>query len=472
MINDGSAELIEKHPDRFGAFATLPSDGPDQALAELTHALDELRLDGVVLTSNMAGRYFGDPPWNRCWPKLARRQVPVFVHPTDCPYIDVLGFGRPSSIVEFPFDTARNITNALYTGVFQRHPGLRLILAHCGGALPTLGWRIGEHTVMGRGPDDADIDPTHVAQVLRGLYYETALAGSRNSLLPPSRSPPRITFLFGTDWPAAPEPTVVRNIDNLTSSTASPHRNCARSNGTTRSSCSPVRLSDREHPKALSQLARSAARATGRPVQPEHGRHEHHHTDRNGQVSKPSPTTASGASLPVAATMPANTTPNRLSPTISPVAISTPSRFLQFDIAALALGPAVVEAAEQRADRDEQGQRHRQVHAHADGQRRSRNLPVRLSTSLIATTTAPIAAPSPIRPQFRLPPNTPLASAEISAACGAASAFSPAARSALETERGAQQVQQPARSPATRRPLRSPARPAAATESRRPTGRS
>ena len=122
MINDGSAELIGKHPDRFGAFATLPADGPDQALAELTHALDELRLDGVVLTSNMAGRYFGDPALEPVLAELARRQVPVFVHPTDCPYIDILGFGRPSSIVEFPFDTARNITNALFTGVFQDQP--------------------------------------------------------------------------------------------------------------------------------------------------------------------------------------------------------------------------------------------------------------------------------------------------------------------------------------------------------------
>jgi len=214
-INEGHAELIAKHPDRFGAFATLPADGPDVALTELAYALDELRLDGVVLTSNMAGRYFGDPALEPVLADLARRRVPVFVHPQDCPHIDVLGFGRPSSIVEFPFDTARNITNALYTGVFQRYPDLQLILAHCGGALPTLGWRIGEHTVMGRGPDDADIDPTHVAEVLRGLYYETALAGSRNSLLPTLEVTGADHILFGTDWPAAPEPTVVRNITNL-----------------------------------------------------------------------------------------------------------------------------------------------------------------------------------------------------------------------------------------------------------------
>ena len=216
MINDGNAELIEKYPGRFGAFASLPADGPDRALAELAYALDELGLNGVVLTSNVAGHYFGDPFLEPVLAELERRQVPVFVHPVDSPCIDVLGFGRPSSIVEFPFDTARNITNGLYTGFFQRHPGLRLILAHCGGVLPTLGWRIGEHTVMGRGPHDADIDPTHVAEVLRGLYYETALAGSRNSLLPTLEVTTADHILFGTDWPAAPEPTVVRNIADLT----------------------------------------------------------------------------------------------------------------------------------------------------------------------------------------------------------------------------------------------------------------
>jgi predicted TIM-barrel fold metal-dependent hydrolase len=217
MINEGNAELIAKHPARFGAFASLPADGAEQALTELAYALDELGLDGVVLTSNVAGHYFGDPFLEPVLAELERRKVPVFVHPVDSPCIEVLGFGRPSSIVEFPFDTARNITNGLYTGFFQRHPGLRLILAHCGGALPTLGWRIGEHTVMGRGPNDADIDPTHVAEVLHGLYYETALAGSRNSLLPTLEVTTAAHILFGTDWPAAPEPTVVRNIANLTS---------------------------------------------------------------------------------------------------------------------------------------------------------------------------------------------------------------------------------------------------------------
>lgn len=51
--------------------------------------------------------------------------------------------------------------------------------------------------------------------MLRGLYYETALAGSRNSLLPTLEVTSADHVLYGTDWLAAPEPTVVRNNDQL-----------------------------------------------------------------------------------------------------------------------------------------------------------------------------------------------------------------------------------------------------------------
>ncbi|MFI0938488.1 amidohydrolase family protein [Streptomyces sp. NPDC021020] len=214
-VNNECAELIAAYPDRFGGFAAVPYDSPDAMLAEISYALDVLGLDGVLLTSNGQGHYPGRPFHEPVLAELGRRGVPVLLHPTDCPHVDVLGFGRPSSVCEYPFDTARAVVNALYTGVFRRHPGLRLILAHCGGALPTLGWRIAEHTTMGTGPDDADIDPDHVAQVLRGLYYDTALAGAAHSLLPTLQVTTAGHVLFGSDWPAAPEATVRRNTDNL-----------------------------------------------------------------------------------------------------------------------------------------------------------------------------------------------------------------------------------------------------------------
>jgi len=213
-LNEEYAALVADHPGRFGAFAAVPLTTPDAALAEIEYALDVLRLDGVLLTSNTDGRYFGDSSLEPVLAELAWRGTPVFVHPEDAPHIERLGLGRPSSVVEFPLDTTRNITNAIYQGVFRRHPGLRLILAHCGGALPTLGWRIAEHTEMGRGVDDADIGPPHVAEVLRALYYETALAAGPHSLLPALQVTSHRHVLFGTDFPAAREVTIARALAN------------------------------------------------------------------------------------------------------------------------------------------------------------------------------------------------------------------------------------------------------------------
>jgi 6-methylsalicylate decarboxylase len=216
-VNEEYAALIDEHPGRFGAFATVFGDSPEVILTEIKYAIDTLGLDGVLLNSNDHGQYFGMPFYEPVLAELNRRQIPVLLHPTHGPHVTELSLGRPSSIIEYTFDTARNITNALYRGVFQRYPDLKLILAHCGGALPTLGWRIAETSTMGIGPDDTPIDPDHIAQVLRGLYYDTALAGSRNSLLPTLEVTSADHILFGTDWPAAPESAVIHNIDNLTS---------------------------------------------------------------------------------------------------------------------------------------------------------------------------------------------------------------------------------------------------------------
>lgn len=218
-VNEEYAQLIEQYPGRFGAFAALPGDTPDAMVEELEYALDALHLDGVLLTSNTRGIYLGMDWYEPVLAELNRRQVPVLLHPTDSPVIvDEFGFGRPSSVCEFTFDTARNVINAIYRGVFQRYPQLKVILAHCGGPLPTLGWRIAEHTIMGTGPHDAHIDPAHVTDVLSDLYYETALAGARHSLLPTLEVTNSEHILFGTDWPAAPESTALHNTTNLMNS--------------------------------------------------------------------------------------------------------------------------------------------------------------------------------------------------------------------------------------------------------------
>jgi predicted TIM-barrel fold metal-dependent hydrolase len=58
--NELAAEMVHDRPDRFGGFACLPLPDVDGALAELAYAVDDLRLDGVVLFSNARGIYLGD----------------------------------------------------------------------------------------------------------------------------------------------------------------------------------------------------------------------------------------------------------------------------------------------------------------------------------------------------------------------------------------------------------------------------
>ncbi len=59
-INDTYAEIIQKYPTRFGAFANVPTDDMDAANAEMAYALDTLKLDGVTTTANINGVYLGE----------------------------------------------------------------------------------------------------------------------------------------------------------------------------------------------------------------------------------------------------------------------------------------------------------------------------------------------------------------------------------------------------------------------------
>ena len=80
--NDLVAAAVKAHPDRFGAFAALPTPAPDAAADELERAVKELGLKGAVINGHTRGRYLDDPFF---WPILERAEelaVPIYLHPT------------------------------------------------------------------------------------------------------------------------------------------------------------------------------------------------------------------------------------------------------------------------------------------------------------------------------------------------------------------------------------------------------
>jgi 6-methylsalicylate decarboxylase len=80
-VNEYTASLVAKRPDRFGNFVTLPLPDVEGALMELERAFRDLKADGVILLSNYEGRYLGDPAFEELWKELDRRKAVVFVHP-------------------------------------------------------------------------------------------------------------------------------------------------------------------------------------------------------------------------------------------------------------------------------------------------------------------------------------------------------------------------------------------------------
>lgn len=197
-VNEYTAEVAKDRPDRFGHFAVLPLPDVDAALAEAAHAWDELHADGLMVLSDVHGRYLGDPLFEPLWAELDARAAVVLVHPTAPPVAPVPGL--PGPLVDFPYDTARTALHLAVNGVPGRHPRLKLILPHAGGFLPYAAHRF---AVAARVHPDAT--PEGLLSELRSFYFDTAISAG------PAALPSLLAFaapghvLYGSDFPMLPE---------------------------------------------------------------------------------------------------------------------------------------------------------------------------------------------------------------------------------------------------------------------------
>jgi predicted TIM-barrel fold metal-dependent hydrolase len=210
--NEYLASLCREHPSRFGAFAALPLPNVEGALKEAAYALDTLKLDGVVMVSNVAGYYVGDPENHELFAELNRRNTVVYIHPGDPP-----DRGIPASIL-FPIDmaleTVRAVMSLLYSGVFERYPKVRFIFSHCGGITPYLAHRMvrGRTWVRGEGGADPGMldeapDGAGAAKVvglLQRQYYDSMSANAATGLRTLQAFVDPSHILFGSDHAALP----------------------------------------------------------------------------------------------------------------------------------------------------------------------------------------------------------------------------------------------------------------------------
>jgi predicted TIM-barrel fold metal-dependent hydrolase len=81
LTNDGFAEIIDDHPDRFTALATLPLQDSEAAVEELERAVTELGLRGAMLLSNVNGKPLDAKEFGPVLEKAVKLDVPLYIHP-------------------------------------------------------------------------------------------------------------------------------------------------------------------------------------------------------------------------------------------------------------------------------------------------------------------------------------------------------------------------------------------------------
>ncbi|OBU84728.1 amidohydrolase family protein [Chromobacterium subtsugae] len=198
-VNEYTAGLVARHPDRFGNFATVPLPDIEGSLREIEYAFDTLQADGVVLLSNYGGQYLGDPAFEPVWAELNRRRATVFIHPGK-PAIDAIA-GMPGPLVDYPFDTTRTAVQMVLNGTLARHPDVNVILSHAGGFLPYASHRFAE---LAQGVRDDVPATAELLRLFQRFHFDTALSSG------PAALPSLTAFagvgriLYGSDYPYAP----------------------------------------------------------------------------------------------------------------------------------------------------------------------------------------------------------------------------------------------------------------------------
>ncbi len=178
MVNDAYADLIVKHPTRFKGFASIPMDNPAEALKELHRAIHGLKLNGVILLSNIRGTALTSPTYRPFFEEANRMKLCIFLHPmiptNSEPFREyVLG-----PIIGFPYDTTLAVARMCYDGLFKDFPDIKWIIGHIGGAIPYLMER------MDSGYRDFAECRVKIDQLpsvyLKRLYYDTVTFNSYN----------------------------------------------------------------------------------------------------------------------------------------------------------------------------------------------------------------------------------------------------------------------------------------------------
>ena len=189
------AALCAGHRDRFPAFvAAVCLSNVEAAIVEARRAITQLGAAGVQIYTNVAGHPLDEARFEPFFAAMAELDRPIWLHPTRT--ADMTDYpAEKKSRYEmwwcfgWPYDTSVAMTRLVFSGLFDRHPGLKIITHHLGGMIPYYDGRVGPGLeVLGSRTSDEDystvlpsLEKPHM-DYFRSFYADTAMFGAHGGL--------------------------------------------------------------------------------------------------------------------------------------------------------------------------------------------------------------------------------------------------------------------------------------------------
>jgi len=179
FLNDHIGEEVYKSPDRFIGIGTVPLQDVDLAIREMERCVNELKMPGLEIGSNINGINLNDQRFFPFYEAAEKLGCSLFVHPWEMMGEDQMQQYWLPWLVGMPAETSRAICSMIFGGVFEKFPRLKVAFAHGGGSFPFTIGRI-KHGFDVR-PDLVAIDNAKSPETYIGKFWVDSLVHDQHA---------------------------------------------------------------------------------------------------------------------------------------------------------------------------------------------------------------------------------------------------------------------------------------------------
>jgi 2,3-dihydroxybenzoate decarboxylase len=209
--NDFLAEQVALRPNRFQGFAALPMQDPDAATQELERCMKDYGFRGALVNGfsqidtpeNVV--YYDAPQYEGFWAKAEQLDAPFYLHPRNpiSSWAQIYN-GHPwlmGPTWAFAQETAVHALRLMASGLFDRHPGLKIVLGHLGEGLPFNMWRVDNRNGWVKAPKSYPAKKPLSDYFQQNFWLTTSGNFRTQTLIDAMMEIGADRVLFSTDWP-------------------------------------------------------------------------------------------------------------------------------------------------------------------------------------------------------------------------------------------------------------------------------